>query len=350
MKRAAIYYHTNFGRNDGAPLYYTHNLKKIEGLEVVHLKPEGDTSNFGKFDYHFFVDFGEDGLPVENPMWLPKEDGGIKIYVASDTHLDNGFRYEKAKLMDYVYFNQRRAVEEYKPLPGQKVFFHPHAGEPDAYPAYNIIKKWDVVFIGHMQEQINHNGFTRIDALDRLFKEFPNFYYGSRTPLDPQANMFEDAAKKFCQSKIVFNVSIKDDINMRVFETLSTGSFLLTNNIPTLSELFEDGKHLVTYNTLDEMVEKAKYYLEHDEEREAIAKAGHELFMANHTYMCRVKKVLADVGYKTETESSKVTGTMAKGTAPKDDFKKSTDPKPDKKDVLSPVDKGKDFVKAGEKA
>ena len=59
-KRAAIYYHTNFGRNDGAPLYYLHNLKKIKGLEVVHLKPVGDTSNFGKFDYHFFIDYYRD--------------------------------------------------------------------------------------------------------------------------------------------------------------------------------------------------------------------------------------------------------------------------------------------------
>lgn len=313
MKRAAIYYHTNFGRNDGAPLYYTHNLKKIEGLELVHLKPEGDTSNFGKFDYHFFVDFGEDGLPVQDPMWMPNDDGK-RIYVASDTHLDNGFRMLKAKKMDYVYFNQKRAVQEYlknnasdnslmpKNEDGktQHVFWHPHAGEPDAYPQYNIIKKWDVCFIGHMQEQINHNGFTRIDALDRLFKEFPNFYYGSRTPVDPKANLFEDAAKKFCQSKIVFNVSIKDDVNMRVFETLSTGSFLLTNALPTLPDIFKDGVHLVTYNTLDEMVEKAKYYLEHDEEREAIAKAGHEEFMAHHTYMNRVTKILNDVGYKSK--------------------------------------------------
>lgn len=78
---------------------------------------------------------------------------------------------------------------------------------------------------------------------------------------------------------------------MRVFETMSTGSFLLTNWIPTLSELFEDGKHLVTYKTLDEMVEKAKYYLEHDEEREKIAKAGYDEFISKHTYKHRIEKV-----------------------------------------------------------
>lgn len=143
-----------------------------------------------------------------------------------------------------------------------------------------------------MQETPNYNGITRVDALDRLFKEFPNFYYGSRHPGYPEKNLFEDAAKKFSMSKVVFNITIKDDINMRTFETLSTGSFLLTNWIPTLGDLFEDGKHLVTYKTLDEMVEKTKYYLEHGDEREKIAKAGHEEFIAKHTYKHRVEKVL----------------------------------------------------------
>ncbi len=79
---------------------------------------------------------------------------------------------------------------------------------------------------------------------------------------------------------------------MRIFEALSTGSFLLTNWIPTLGDLFEDGKHLVTYKTLEEMVEKAKYYLEHEDEREAIAKAGYEEFVSKHTYKHRIEKIL----------------------------------------------------------
>jgi len=151
--------------------------------------------------------------------------------------------------------------------------------------------------VGHVQDTPNYNGFTRVDALERLFRAFPNFYYGSRHGAFPEKNLFEDAAKKFSQSKIVFNISIKDDVNMRVFEALSTGSFLLTNWLPTLGDLFEDGKHLVTYKTLDEMVEKATYYLEHEEEREKIAKAGHEEFMNKHTYKHRVETILSQVGY-----------------------------------------------------
>jgi spore maturation protein CgeB len=43
------------------------------------------------------------------------------------------------------------------------------------------------------------------------------------------------------------------------------------------------------------MVEKAKYYLEHDEEREKIARAGYDEFINNHTYKHRVEKILSIV-------------------------------------------------------
>lgn len=41
---------------------------------------------------------------------------------------------------------------------------------------------------------------------------------------------------------------------------------------------------------------------------------------------------------------------MAKGKKPKNDFKKTSDPRPDEQDDLSPVDKGKDYIKPGERA
>lgn len=285
--RHAIYYENSFGRNDGSPLYFMNVLKNQLKLDVTHLAPHGDTSNFGEFGFHWWIDWGEDGLPWKE--WSPPRDGGKTIYVASDTHLGREYRMNKAKQFDYAFFNQKDAADEFGGV------WLPHAAEPQAYPKIDIIKKYDVGFVGHVQETPNYNGFSRIEALDRLFKEFPNFYYGSRHPAYPNKNIFEDAAKKFSLSKIVFNISIKDDINMRTFETLSTGSFLLTNWIPTLGDLFEDGKHLVTYKTLDEMVEKAKYYLEHEEEREKIAQAGYQEFIAKHTYKHRVETILSRV-------------------------------------------------------
>lgn len=311
--RHAIWYDNRYGRNDGPPLYYYNRLKKLPNTEVLHLLPDGDTSRFGKFDYHWWVDWGEDaviGRQKALQLSLPN-DGGKTIYIASDTHLDDGYRFEKAKQFDYVFFNQKHATEEYlrhnltawlwdqgEHRDGQPVHYLPHAAEPLAYPHFEILKKYDICFIGHMQEYHKGNGINvaRIDALDYMLRKFPNFYYGSRHPAWPDKNIFEDAAKKFCQSRIVFNISIGNDTNMRFFETLVTGSFLLTNKIPELKNVeaygFKDGTHYVSYNSLEDAVEKAMYYLKNEDEREAIAKAGYEQALKTGTYQSRIDEVL----------------------------------------------------------
>lgn len=301
--RAAIYYSTAFGRNDGPPLYYKNALEKL-GFDVVRLVPQGDTRDYGKFDLHFWVDWGEDGLPVDH-NWAIPEDGGKKIYVCSDAHIDGKgkkYRFDKAKKFDYAFFNQVRAADEFIKTTGRKakeghvVAWLPHAAEPKAYPHFEIAKKYDVCFIGHFQDTKNYNGFSRIDFLDTMFKRFPEFYFGTRNPQKPEVNMFEDASKKFCQSKVVLNISITDDINMRFFETLMSGSFLLTNWIPSLKNLeqygFKEGVHYVTYRTLIEAQRIADYYITHDKEREKIASMGHKQALKTGTYQSRVKQIL----------------------------------------------------------
>jgi len=301
MKHVIYYY--NYLRNDGAPPYYFNVMKNQLKWDVTHSEPVDDAIRLnGKVDYHWWVDFGEDSFAPDAMKWNPPKDGGKSIYVASDTHLDNGYRYYKAEKFDFVYFNQLDAFKYYtRNVPShiaaeQFVDWLPHAAEPQAYPKFDIVKKYDVCFIGHMQDRKNHNGITRIDFLDAMFKEFPNFYYGSRNPAFPGRNLFEDASKKFSQSRIILNISIKDDVNMRVFEALSSGSFLLTNRIPTLGELFEDKKHLVMYDSVDDAIEKARYYIDHVEEREQIARAGFELVRAQHTYRHRIETIAKIVG------------------------------------------------------
>jgi len=83
---------------------------------------------------------------------------------------------------------------------------------------------------------------------------------------------------------------------MRVMEVMGTGSFLLTEDIPTIHELFTDGVNLVTYKNMDDAIEKAKYYIEHNEEREKIAKAGYDEVISKHTYDNRVEEVIKKVG------------------------------------------------------
>ena len=49
---------------------------------------------------------------------------------------------------------------------------------------------------------------------------------------------------------------------------------LLSNFQPELVEYFEDGQDLILYSSMEEAVEKAAYYLEHDDIRKQIHKMG----------------------------------------------------------------------------
>jgi spore maturation protein CgeB len=79
---------------------------------------------------------------------------------------------------------------------------------------------------------------------------------------------------------------------MRDFEVMATGTMLLTNWIPTIEEVFSNGNDLVLYRDEEEMVEKARFYIEHENEREEIAKTGYEKVIKNHTIIHRVEKML----------------------------------------------------------
>ena len=86
---------------------------------------------------------------------------------------------------------------------------------------------------------------------------------------------------------------------------LATGSFLLTEHVPTIGDFgLLDGKHFVSYLDLDDAVAKAMYFIKHAGEREKIAKDGMEAVLAGHTYQHRAKDVLNIIIPKLECNNS----------------------------------------------
>jgi glycosyltransferase involved in cell wall biosynthesis len=301
--RVAIYYYV-MHRNDGAPLFASYNLRKIldgntemnkSDGNVVHLWPTNGPEDFGKFDLHLWVDHGEDALGV--PLtWYPPSPNA---YWVSDAHLGYKYRMETAKKFDHVFVAQKEFVEQFVAdgVDREKIHYLPHAFEPDCYKPHEIIKKWDWSFIGHL------NSPHRIELLDRLCKEFPNWYMGWRTGADPKFNVLEDVANKLSQSRVGVNYSIKKDLNMRLFETLGTRTCLLTDNIEPIHEFFEDGKDLVTFNSIDDAVAKMNMLLKNPDVVERIAESGYRKALAGHTYYHRVEEILkVCLNYKPQGE------------------------------------------------
>jgi spore maturation protein CgeB len=80
--------------------------------------------------------------------------------------------------------------------------------------------------------------------------------------------------------------------NMRLFEATGVGTLLITDWKVNLHGMFEPGKEVVAYRTPEECIELVRYYLEHGDEREAIAHAGQARTLREHTYYQRVQELV----------------------------------------------------------
>jgi spore maturation protein CgeB len=80
---------------------------------------------------------------------------------------------------------------------------------------------------------------------------------------------------------------------MRLYEATGVGTLLLTDEAKNLGELFEPGREVVTYADADDLAEKVRHYLAHEDERSAVARAGQERTLREHTYAERMRELVA---------------------------------------------------------
>jgi spore maturation protein CgeB len=99
----------------------------------------------------------------------------------------------------------------------------------------------------------------------------------------------------FNNSRINLNMTIKPIITglpLRIFDIMGCGGFLMTNYQEELNDYFEIGKDLEAYGSIEELLEKCAYYLEHEDIRRKIAENGYEKVKKYHTYNVRIAEML----------------------------------------------------------
>lgn len=266
-------------RADSTAVYFREALKSM-GHQVQHVYAEnlhqvkpGDADIFLKVD---------DGLAGHAfPANLHPS-----AYYVIDTHLDTDWRLalEKAAEFDFIFCAQKKGLS--LPWQSKRVEWLPLAADIDQHHVGPREKKYDVAFIGNFHS--NYAG-KRIDAVDAVFKRFPNFFFGSR--------YFRDMAEVYAQSRIVFNQSLNQDINMRFFEAMASGSCLVTDFIPEADELgLYRGLHYAAYDGEKDMLETIDGLLKDSTMREKMAKNGMEAVHGYHTYKRRCSEILNKMG------------------------------------------------------
>jgi spore maturation protein CgeB len=238
---------------------------------------------------------------------------------------------EKFRLKDYVSM-------------GARPIYCQEAVNPSIYKPYDLPQQYDVTFVGQAYgDRPAYIGYLRGQGLDvRVWgvgwQQFSKSMYLARTPSRAKRlkyalrrwrhknsyNPFsrtpivlpdyaiggvltdEEMVMMYSRSKINIGFSSCGDthksterilqVRLRDFEVPMSGGFYMVEEMDELRDFFEIGKEIVCYSSAEDLADKIKYYLAHDNEREAIRKAGRERCLRDHTWHKRFKSVFKEIG------------------------------------------------------
>lgn len=201
-----------------------------------------------------------------------------------DIHLGH-WRNVAAQFFDVVFVAQKDHVAQMRQIVGHdQVYWLPLAAAVDVHYDHDLPRIYDVGFVGNIS--VAHQRTTRQRRLRLLTAQFSmNDPYRHYPPAE--------VGTIYSQSKIVFNTSIAGDVTMRIFEGAACGALVLTDAVQNgLTELYKPDEELVVFEDDEDLLSKIRYYLTHDNERDAIAYAGQARTLAQHTYHHRARQIV----------------------------------------------------------
>ena len=102
-------------------------------------------------------------------------------------------------------------------------------------------------------------------------------------------------------SKINLNITlrtIRSGIPQRVIDILGCRALALTNYQRDLEEYFEDEKDILIYHSMEEALDKCKFYLKHEKEAERIRQNGYKIVKDQFSYEHQLNKIWELSGLK----------------------------------------------------
>jgi len=282
-------------------------LELIEQIRAAHsLRP---VDLFFSYFYDACVlpeaidEIGSMGITTVN--WYCNGSYQLRLVSEISPHYDWCLVPEKFRLKDYVSM-------------GAKPIYCQEAANPLVYRPYDVPIEYDVTFVGQAYgERPSYIQYLRSNGIDVQVwgRGWPAAPQPPQSSPQPEAAVYgggilsDDAMiKMYSRSKINLGFSTCGEthrtgerilqVRLRDFEIPMSGGFYMVEYMEELQEFFEIGKEIVCYNDREDLVNKIRYYLAHESERDAIRWAGHRRCHFDHTWQKRFESAFTEMGLR----------------------------------------------------
>jgi len=193
--------------------------------------------------------------------------------------------------MDYIVTFDVEAVPKYKALGARLIHVLPCEGTPVERDWPKVEEKYEVSFVGWRDKAEREWYINEIRKRNIPVSLFGRGWEGGYVATEDMIDIFKT-------SKINLNFSRtgnRTGLKGRLTFIMLAGGFLLTEYTPGIECYFELDKEIVCFKNAAEMIDKITYYLSHDEERQAIAKAGWERAVNEYTPFHMFSRIFNEV-------------------------------------------------------
>jgi spore maturation protein CgeB len=181
-------------------------------------------------------------------------------------------------------------------------WLHSLSNIDNVYPKY----QHDVIFVGHYENDGRLDYLKSICEMNLKLKIFgePDHWNNILKKdncfkhLIPVSFLFD---VNYCRELSLSRIALcflsklnRDTYTMRNFEIPATKTFMLSEYTDDLATLFKEDKEVVFFRNKNELLEKIKYYLDNEDERNKIAEAGYDrVIKDSHSVIERAKYILS---------------------------------------------------------
>ncbi len=163
----------------------------------------------------------------------------------------------------------------------------------------------DISFIGDIACKMYRNEYIGYITKTGLTVEV--FGTGSRNgqvTLERMVQIFNKTKINLNFADISLKNAIKKELNIngkirqmkgRMAEVTLCRGFVLGEYVPGIEEVFEPDKEIIIFHSKEEMVEKIKYYLGHDDKRHAIAEKGYIRALKDYEISTAIPRLISRI-------------------------------------------------------